>query len=45
MVIGEEILLSQAGMDCAEAALIAERSGSGLDMSNQLWGVFIATLS
>ena len=44
MLIGEEVLLSQAAMDRAEAALIAQGSRSGLDVGNQLWGVFIAGL-
>ncbi len=44
MVIWEKILLSQVGMDRAEDSLIAQRSRSGLDMGNQLWGVFIAGL-
>jgi hypothetical protein len=38
MVIWEKILLSQVGMDRAEDSLIAQRSRSGLDMGNQLWG-------
>src|SRR6266581_119302 len=45
MVRGEKVLLSQASMDRGEASLIAHRSSSGLDMSDQLRGVFIAGLS
>ena len=36
MLIGEEVLLSQAAMDRREAPLIADGSRSGLDMGNQL---------
>ena len=44
MLIWKEVLLSQVGVDRGEAPLIAQRSRSGLDMGDQLWGIFIAGL-
>src|SRR5258708_199158 len=44
MVIGEEVLLSQIGMNRGEHSLITEGSRSRLDMRDQLWSVFIAGL-
>jgi hypothetical protein len=45
MLIGKEILLSQIGMNRRENSFIAEGSRSGLDMSNQVWSLFITGLS
>jgi hypothetical protein len=44
MVIGEQVLLSQFGMNRRENSFITEGSRSRLDMSNQLWSLFITGL-
>src|SRR5260221_9786763 len=44
MVIGEEFLVSQIVMNRGEDPLIADGSRRGLDMSDQLRGLFIARL-
>ena len=44
MLIWEKVLLSQINMDCGDDSLITERRRSGLDMSNQLWSIFVARL-
>ena len=44
MLLGEQFFLSQVGMDRGEDSLIAQGSSSGLDMSDQLWSIFITRL-
>src|SRR6266705_4997557 len=44
MSLWEQILLREIDMDCADDSFIAQRCRSGLDMSNQLWSVFITGL-
>src|SRR2546427_241241 len=44
MLIRKQFLLRQVRMDCSNASLIAQRSSSGLDGSDQLWSIFIACL-
>ncbi len=41
----KQFLLSQVGMDGGDDSLIAQRSRSRPDRGNQLWSIFIATLS
>src|SRR2546428_55826 len=44
MSIWEQILVSQADVDCTENPFITDGSRSRLDMSDQLWSLFIAGL-
>src|SRR5260370_14534716 len=44
MLIWKKVLLSQINMDCGDDSLITTRSRTGLDMSSQLWSIFVARL-
>ncbi len=45
MLLWEQFLLSQTCVDRAENSLITDGSRSRLDMSDQLWSLFIADLA
>jgi hypothetical protein len=45
MLLWEQFLFSQVGMKSRDNALIADGGLRGLDMSDQLGGIFITTLS
>src|SRR5450759_990945 len=45
MLIWEQILPNQVGMDRGEDPLIAERSRSGFDVGDQLWSIIITCLA
>jgi hypothetical protein len=45
VLLWEQFLLSQVGMDRREGSLIAQGSKSRLDVGDQLWSIFITGLA
>jgi hypothetical protein len=45
MLTWEQFLLSQVGMNRRKNPFVTKWSGSGLNIGDELWGIFITTLS